>query len=149
MKFLVSRCAAVLLLLAASESLVLAADTDPDGDVAHTDIRKELLSEFKYVKPQNAAPKAPSKPDTKADQPAVALASGDSAPLVMAPFTVRESADMDRLHEDLLMQKADARSEMTASKLGIGVHVARLGPAGFYAVTVFYVPIVVGFGFSW
>jgi hypothetical protein len=33
------------------------------------------------------------------------------------------------------------------SKLGIGVHVAPVGPVGFYAVTVFYLPIAVGFSF--
>lgn len=149
MKSLELRCAAVLLMFASSGAIVFGADAGSDPDAPHTDIRKELLSEFKYVK----VPKDPSSKDAvqataSADPSPAARAAGDSAPIVMAPFSVKESADMKRLQQDLQMQKADATREMTMSKLGIGVHVAPVGPGGFYVVTVFYIPIAVGFGIS-
>jgi hypothetical protein len=66
----------------------------------------------------------------------------------MAPFAARETAKMNALHADIVAQEARARTEAMARRLGIGIHIAPMGPVGFYAVTVFYIPIQVGLGAS-
>lgn len=143
------RCAASLLVFASSVSLAAAGDAGAGPEAPQTDIRKELLSEYKYVKEtKDPAAKAPTPSTTGAAQQAAPPAPGDSAPLVMDAFTVHESTQMDRLHEDVLNQDADARRAEVTSKLGVGMHVAPMGPLGFYAVTVFYIPIAVGVGFA-
>lgn len=144
MKFLVCRCAAAVLLIAWTGSLVSAANPAAEPDVPRTDIHKVLVSEFNYVgKPKDPAPNVPilSKPGT--NEQIEAPTPDDSTPVVMAPYTVREDTRMDTLHADLVAQKASARTAKITSRLGIGIHTA---PMGFYAITVFFIPITVGIG---
>ena len=141
---------AVLLLVLAAACRAGAFDEPKSGpDLPPTDIRKELLSEFHYT----AQPKDPEQPSPILAGSPSSAETPTSAPQVpdvvkMEPYTVRESLKMDALHADFAMQKASARSDAITKKLGVGVHVAPVGPVGFYAVTVFYIPILVGFGFS-
>ncbi len=142
------RFAALLMLLGTICPLAAVGAPDDQAEAPHTNIRKLLLSEYKYAPPKDSTQPAPflAKPST----PSGPLASTPLDPdlVRMAPFTVRESLKMDSLHADIVMQKAGARTDSIMRKLGIGVHVAPVGPVGFYAVTVFYIPIAVGFGFS-
>ncbi len=63
----------------------------------------------------------------------------------MEPFTVRETVRMDALNAKIVAREERARKIAATRKLGIGVHVA---PGGFYAITVFYIPIEIGFSIS-
>ena len=143
------RFAALVLLLACNGRIDAVGGPDTGSDVPHTNIRKELLSEYKYlVPPKDQTISGPIVSDASTTPQISAPAPPNLDVVKMAPFTVREGAKMDSLHADIVRQKVNARTDAIASKLGIGVHIAPMGPVGFYAVTVFYIPIVVGFGFS-
>jgi hypothetical protein len=143
------RFAALVLLVASTCGLGAASGPDPGSDVQHTNIRKELLSEYKYgVPPKGQTIPDPIVADSSAAPQILPLTPPNSDVVRMEPFTVREGAKLEALHADIVRQRANARTEAITSKLGIGVHVAPVGPVGFYAVTVFYIPISVGFGFS-
>ncbi len=138
--------AAAFFLLGCALGTFSAAD-EPGGDERHTDIGKVLRSEYRFVAhPRSSAKPAPFLADPSFEPP---TSPPDPGVVTMAPFTVRETASMNALDADIALQKAGAREEAITRKLGIGVHVAPVGPVGFYAVTLFYVPIAVGFGFSW
>jgi hypothetical protein len=136
------RSAALSLLLGSICPLAAVGAPDDATDAPHTNIRGELLSEYKF--------EAPTKdPTLPAPLPANASTAPQDPNLVkMAPYTVRETSKMNALHADIVAQEASARTEAITRKLGIGMHVAPLGPVGLYAVTVFYIPVQVGFGFS-
>jgi hypothetical protein len=143
------RSAALVLLFASIWPLAAADAPDAGSDVPHTNIRKELLAEYQYVAPTRIPTlPAPFLTDASTAPQTVPLMPQDPDVVRMAPFTVREGVKMDALHAGIVWQKANARSDAMTGKLGIGVHVARLGPVGFYAVTVFFIPVAVGFGFS-
>jgi hypothetical protein len=140
---------ALALLIASACPLVVAGDPDPEPGVPPTDVRRQILLEFKYTGPPgNSAPAAPAMPDAAARKRTAVAKPVDPALVTMEPFEVRETSKADALHADFLRQKADARTAGVMSKLGIGVHVVPVGPVGFYAVTVFHIPIAVGFGIS-
>jgi hypothetical protein len=144
MRFVICRCAAVPLFVASAGSALFAGDPATVSEDPRTDAHKELLSEFRYVKtPADPSPNAPILSNAGTDQRSATPAPDNSVPVMMAPFTVREVARMDTLHEDILKQDADARAAKITSRLGIGIHT---GPMGFYAITIFYIPITVGFG---
>ena len=141
------RLQALLLLIASAGSLAVAGDPGPEA--RHTDVRRQILLEYKYTGPDGGAtPAAPVLPGAAAQKRTAAAVPGDPAMVTMAPFEVRETTKTDALRATFAWQKADARKAGVLSKLGIGVHVAPMGPVGFYAVTVFYIPIAVGFGIS-
>jgi hypothetical protein len=136
------RSAALSLLLGSICPLAAVGAPDDATDPPHTNIRKELLAEYKF----EATTRDPTLP-------APLLANASAAPqdpnlVEMAPYTVRETPKMNALNADIVAQEASARTEAITRKLGIGMHVAPLGPVGLYAVTVFYIPVQVGFGFS-
>jgi hypothetical protein len=139
------RQAVLLLLLAARAG---AADPGPGAAEPRTDVRKELLSEYRYVPhPADAAP-IPVFLAAAAPSPDAGAPYGPEV-VTMAPFTVRETVRMETLHADLLQEKRDAHTAMVMSKLGIGLHVAPVGPVAFYAATLFYIPFAAGFSISW
>jgi hypothetical protein len=140
---------ALLLLAASAGPLAVAGDPDESPAALHTDVRRQILLEFKYTGPQgDSARTAPASPGAQARQQASAAQPRDPALVTMAPFEVRETVKADALRAEFLRQKTDAQKAEIMSKLGIGVHVAPMGPVGFYAVTVFHIPIAVGFGIS-
>jgi hypothetical protein len=142
------RFAALSLLLGLISPLYAADAPDDETDVPSTNIRKELLSEYKYTAtPNGPTQSAPFLNDTSSSQTMTTVPQ-DPDLVQMAPYTVRETMKMDSLHRDLVAQRIDAREEAVTRKLGIGVHIAPVGSVGFYAVTVFYIPVFVGFGFS-
>ena len=140
------RCAALLLAVGCLRPLPAADKPGDPPDPPHTDIHKALLSEFRFQAAAKEPP--PTAPFLARDPGASAPGPADPDLVTLAPFTVRETANMERLHADIALQRAEARTDAVTRKLGIGVHVAPMGPVGFYAVTVLYVPIGVGFGFS-
>jgi hypothetical protein len=118
------------------------------GDAPTPSIRKELLSEYKFEPPKIV----PAQPMPVRDNASISSETPTTTPqdpdlVQMAPYTVREKANMDALHTDIVAQLANARTEAVTRKLGIGMHVAPVGPVGLNAVTAFYIPIQVGFGF--
>ena len=142
------RFGALSLLLGLFYPLYAAGAPDDGTDVPSAGIRKELLSEYKFA----AMTSSPTQPvpflnNTSSSQ-TLTTAPQDPDLVQMAPYTVRDTMKMDALHSDIVAQRVNAREEAVTRKLGIGVHIAPAGPVGFYAVTVFYIPVVVGFGFS-
>jgi hypothetical protein len=143
------RLPAFLLLIASAGSLAFAGDPEPDPEAPRTDVRRQILLEYKYTGPQGgSAPAAPVLPGAAAQARSAAAVPGDPAMVAIAPLEVPETSTTVALRAKFLKQEADARSAAVMSTLGIGVHVAPVGPVGFYAVTVFYIPVAVGFGIS-
>lgn len=104
------RSTALVLLFASIWPLAAADAPNAGSDVPHANIRKELLSEYKYVAP----PKIPTLPapfliDTSTEPQTLTLTPQDSDVVRMAPFPVREGVKMDTLHEGIVRQKANAR----------------------------------------
>ena len=140
--------ACIISILIASASGLAAAE-DPGPATPHTDIRQELLSEFKFVAPRKEVlPTAPFLSGSAQPVPPLAAGPGSGDTVTLAPFTVREMVRMETLHADLLKEKADARTAAVMSKLGVGLHVAPVGPVAFYAATIFYIPFAAGFAIS-
>jgi hypothetical protein len=108
-----------------------------------TDIRKEMLSEYKFAPSGTKA--APLPTSLHSDAPAQLSGAAPTGRDVvrMAPFEVRETSAA------AFMPFAPAISAGTrataASKLGIGVHHMLLGKVHVFVSTLFYVPILVGF----
>jgi hypothetical protein len=134
-----------ILFLIAASGAIAAGDPGSDAGAQRTDIRRELLSEFKYAPPQKD-PSAP--PPIVSPVQATQAAEPGADIVVMAPFTVRETVRMEKLHSDLMQEKAEARTAAIMTKLGVGVHVLPAGPMYFYAATIFYIPFAVGGGIS-
>jgi hypothetical protein len=143
------RFAALSLLLGSICPLTAAGTPDDVTGARPTGIRNELLSEYKFEAPAKRLTQ-PITVMTNASTPSQTLTTTpqDTDLVQMAPYTVRETANMDALHSDIVAQRANARTAAMTRKLGIGVHFAPMGPVGLYAVTVFYIPIQVGFGIS-
>jgi hypothetical protein len=139
------RFGALLLLAVSAGPLAIAAD--PDG--AQTEVRRQLLTEFKYVaSPKDPVVSAPFLADSTARLPSVAAEPPGPDVVRMAPYTVRQTVKMDELHTAILHEQADARTAAMMAKLGVGLHVVPVGKAYLYAATVFYIPFAVGAGFS-
>jgi len=144
------RFAPLLILIASAGSLAAADDSDSGPVEVHSDFRKLLLSEYKFVpSPETVAPAAPLL-FAPGFQPQPAAAEPDNADVViMAPYNVREIVKMNTLHADIVQERADARTAAVMNKLGVGLHVAPVGKTYFYVATAFYMPFAAGFGFSW
>ena len=109
---------------------------------APSELRREMLAEY---------PNAP--PGTKAAAPPTALPS--RAPPIFASAAPRDVVRMDPFEVQesgpgaggALLTPEDVKvpPPTVASKLGIGVHGKDVGKVRVFAVTLFYVPIMVGF----
>jgi hypothetical protein len=130
--------------------LILLASASPTGAIGapdaagapSTSIRSEMLSEFKF----EAVPASPKQPTAPAPEAPVSdhglpVASQDPALVRMQPFEVRENTRLDALHSEIMTREENARTDAMVRRMGIGVHTA----GGFYAVTVFFIPIQIGF----
>jgi hypothetical protein len=140
---------AALLALLVTATLLAAADEAANPAVLVPDMRGQVLSEFKFK------PHAP-----EASTPAPFLVSGAAPPIqtaspvradviTMAPFTVLDTDEMTRLSASIKQEKSAAHTAMMMDKLGVGIHVLPVGNLALFAGTVFYIPFVVGVGFSW
>ncbi|HXN35566.1 MAG TPA: hypothetical protein VN877_05310 [Opitutaceae bacterium] len=131
-------------------SLPAAAGESDSGPAApQSDVRRQLHFEFKFSAPaRDPAPAAPFLsgaailPEPEAPPPDV----GDT--VTMAPFRVREALNLDRLHADILQQRAKARTAGFMGKLGVGVYTRPVGAGTFYVGTIFYIPFELGFTLS-
>jgi hypothetical protein len=143
------RLVALSLLVGSICPLVAVGAPSDVTDTLATNIRGELLSEYKFeAPPKDPVQPAPFVTNTSTQPPILPATPQDPNLVRMAPFIVRETAKMDALHAEVVAQEANARTEAITRRLGIGIHVAPMGPVGFYAVTAFYIPIQIGFGFS-
>jgi hypothetical protein len=141
--------AALIILAGSAVSLAASEDPDPGQTPAQTDIRRQLLSEFKYVAPpKDAAAVAPFLSDAVAPSQSAPPAFETADLVKMDAYTVQETVQTNSLHAVFLQQKANARMEAVMTKLGVAVHVAPVGKAYVFAATIFYIPFAVGFGFS-
>src|ERR1035438_5828452 len=90
------RFATLVLLLASICRLGAVGGPDSGSDVQHTNIRKELLSEYKYgVPPKDQIIPAPIVTDASTAPQISTLTPPNSDVVRMEPFTVREGAEMD------------------------------------------------------
>jgi hypothetical protein len=136
---------AVLLFLFVSAAPWAAAGGDSDpGAYPQTDIRREILSVYRYEAP--AKDPGPATPFLTPK----AIQAASQEILAPAPTTLRDARRLNNLRAAVVQQEADARSAAIASRLGIGVRSVQVGRhlvAG--AATVFYVPVAVGIGVIW
>jgi len=135
---------AASLLLFVSAAACAAAGSDPDpGAYPHTDIRREILSVYRY----EATAK---EPPPVIPLPARRLVQAASQEVLAPAPAPRDTRKMNALRAAIVQEEADARSAASASRLGIGVRSVQLGRhlvAG--AATVFYIPVAVGIGAIW
>ena len=142
----------VAALLACTPTVLSAAAERADGSaVTHAEVRREILSEFKFV-PSAGAPAAQSPvlaPGATPSEPVDPQVAGTDI-VYMAPYSVSENMKAEKMHSDILIAQQQAQTAAIMTKLGIKVHVSpAIGPLRFYAATLFYIPFNVGFGFSW
>jgi hypothetical protein len=137
---------AALICLLSSGGILLASEDGPSDDgVPATDIRRELLSEFKYA-PAKKAPDSPASvgPMPKA-QPRLDPSPAAGADTVrMAPFEVQDSRTPLNLSTWVVQEEPTTPAETMASKLGIGVHTWKMGKTRLNVRTIFYIPFLVG-----
>jgi hypothetical protein len=128
--------------------LTLSAEAAPDDSSTATDIRSQMLAEYKYASPSKVADKPLARTnDPKGTHAAAPAQELDPNIVRMAPFKVRDNARLDSLHSQIMADEATARTDAMIRRMGIGVQTANAGPGEFYAVTVFYIPIQIGYLF--
>jgi hypothetical protein len=135
---------ALILLFASTAAFAAGQDGNPDAVVQETNVRKEILSAYKF----DPQPGVQSRPAPFLAHDASRTESPDL--VNAAPSSLADSKAMNHLHEAVLREQADARAAMVASRLGIGVssvHLGRYLVAG--AATAFYIPVAIGVGVTW
>lgn len=136
--------AALAVLVASATTLAAGDDSDSGAVFPSTDMRREILSPFKYV-PHPVEPPPPAPFLAKRPPP-----PGDKRLAVAAQSDLREPHVLSRLDAAVLREQSDARAARVASRLGIGVSSVRLGKhVVLGAATAFYVPVGVGLGIVW
>jgi hypothetical protein len=134
----------VFLLVCAAPLVAATGSDDAEAVEPHTDMRKEIHAIYRYEPSARVTPPpAPflAHPTAEADRHEI------SEP---APAPLRDTRSMNELHRAIVQEEADARSAAIASKLGIGVSTVSLGGRWKAGVaTAFYIPVMVGIGFSW
>jgi len=121
-------------------------DGSPAPPKSHPEVRAAVRSDFQFLPPEkrDAAPawsthaSASDLPPASADDPGV---------VKMAPVIVKGDRVFRAMNEAMKKQAAAAEVRKEYSRLGIGVHVHKLGPAALYMITVFDIPVQVGI--SW
>lgn len=129
-----------------SSSVVMAADgSSSDPDMPQTDIRKEMLSQYKYS-PTGGNPAAKGSAPANLAQPtrAASPTPGGRDIVVMSPFEVQASGKREQLQTASFQEEPPTQGEKVASKLGIGVHRMKIGKVSVFASTIFYIPFLVG-----
>jgi len=117
----------------------------PSAEPVLTEVRREMLSEYRYAPPGAKAFLAPSSLHSDA-RPLVATPAATGADVVkMAPFEVREAGAPQSPYIPLAQTESEKTPSSVAAKLGIGTHHMDLGKVHLFATTIFYVPILVGF----
>jgi hypothetical protein len=116
-----------------------AADTDPQ-----TDIRKVMLSEYRYTPPGTKTAPAPTALTSASPAPA-APSSGSADAVRMDPIEVRATGVPIAALLPLEQPAPEKAKATVASRLGIGVHYLKIGKVRLFMNTVFYVPFLVGF----
>jgi hypothetical protein len=136
---------ALMVLLSSAGGLLAADDGRPDDGLPATDIRRELLSEFKYSpakKPPDSATPVQSVPKSQQRLDPSSAASSDA--VRMAPFEVQDTRTPRNLPALLVQEEPKSPAETIVSKLGIGVHSWKLGKTKLSIHTLFYIPFFVG-----
>jgi hypothetical protein len=120
--------------------------TPSQTDEPHNEIRKEMLSEYRYA-PSGSKPAAiPTA--LQSDSPPLPVSQETKGDVVkMEPFEVRESGSSNAAYLPLERESPAKTPGTVASKLGIGEHDFKVGKVHAFVITIFYVPFVAGF--SW
>jgi hypothetical protein len=135
---------ALVLLFASAAASAAAGNRDCGAAVPQTEIRKATLSFFKY------------EPHARVPSPLPPFMAHETPPppgqdlVNAAPSDLRAPHALSHLHAAILRERADARTALVASRLGIGVSSARVGRSiAVGAATAFYVPVAVGLSVVW
>lgn len=81
--------------------------------------------------------------------PLLVHASPDTDVVMLQPFWVNGDRIEAELHSLFRRQEKHAKEEAVLKNAGIGMHSVHYGHFGAGVVTVFYIPVFAGFGFSW
>src|ERR1019366_10582867 len=101
---------------------------DDKAGAEHAEVRRQILSEFRFAPPPAAqevlppvlsAAARPGEPG--AQQP------GGSDIVTMESYTVRETARMGELHADIAREHAAAVTAAEMRRLGVGIHDVQVG----------------------
>jgi len=110
-----------------------------------TEIRRELLSEYKFSPPGTKATTLPTSLHSEGP-PAISVPATNKKDVVrMEPFEVHESGVSNSAYQPLSDKAPDTPSATLASRFGIGVHHFQIGKTHMFVSTIFYVPFIAGF----
>jgi hypothetical protein len=110
-----------------------------------SDVRQEMLSEYKFTAPGTKAAPLPSSLHSDAPAEAGMIAKARRDVVTMAPFEVRDSGVPPLALMPAVSESRSPERKTVAAKLGIGVHRLDFGKVHMFVNTVFYVPFLVGF----
>jgi len=136
------KCMAPAFLAALATSLGAAQAGEFGNAVQPNDIRKEMLSEYRFSPVsrdagRTAAPRSEGAPV-------------EAGVVIMATYAVREPAKLNELHARIVQSQADARQAAVAAELGIGVSSVPIGDHfALAAATVFHIPITIAGVVTW
>lgn len=127
-----------------SPRLVQGGET-PSTTEAPTDIRREMLSEYKFSAADAKPGPSPSSLRSSLPVQAAAVVPESKEVVKMDPFEVRESGAPSAALMPLAYPPSAPARTTVASKLGIGNHKFQVGKMHMFVSTVFYVPFLIGF----
>jgi hypothetical protein len=81
--------------------------------------------------------------------PLLVHAAPDADVVTLAPFHVNGDRVNQQLRVMYARQEKQQKEDLVMRRLGIGAHTVGYKHFGAGVVTVFYVPVFAGFGFSW
>jgi hypothetical protein len=115
----------------------------PPPEAALTDIRNEMLAEYKYAAPGNKTAALPTS--LQSESPKIYASGTEKDVVKMEAFEVRESGLSSAAYQSAEQQSPSKPPATVASKLGIGEHDFEVGKVHAFVVTIFYVPFIAGF----
>jgi hypothetical protein len=122
---------------------VVEAQEAPPPETALTDIRKEMLSEYKFAAPGNKPATLPTS--LQSESPTIYASRADKDVVKMEAFEVREPGLSNAASQSIEQHSPSKPAATVASKLGIGEHDFEVGKVHAFVVTIFHVPLIAGF----
>ena len=122
---------------------IVEAQETPSPEKPPTDVRKEMLAEYKFAAAGSKPAILPTSLQSEA--PKIYASGTDKDVVRMEAFEVRETGVSGAAYQPLEQQSPSKSPATAASKLGIGEHDFKVGRLHAFVVTIFYVPLIAGF----
>jgi hypothetical protein len=121
------------------------AEETPATEPLLSDVRQEMLAEYKFTAAGTKAAPLPSSLHSDAPAEVETIARARKDVVTMAPFEVRDSGVPPLALMPAVSESQAPERKTVAAKLGIGIHRLDVGKVHMFVNTVFFVPFLVGF----